>query len=347
MAAPATAYYAEHPDPAEPGQRVAFGTSGHRGSAFRLSFNEDHIAATSQAICDYRARAGITGPLFIGRDTHALSEPAFVTALEVLAANDVDVLVDAVAATPRPPRFPARFSRITRAGRTAWPTALSSPRPTTRPRTAASSTTRPTAGRPCRRSRRRSRSAPMIWSVAGCARSAGLVTPGPRRRQVRTTSSAGTWMGCLRWWTWARCRPPGYGSARTRLAPQRRRPGRDRRPVRARPDGGQPGGGRHLPVHDAGLGRQDPDGLLLAVCHGVPDRAPGRVRHRDRQRHRRRPARHRDPGRGPAQPQPLPGRRDRLPVPAPGRLARRRRGRQDDGQLRHHRPGDRGGRAAA
>src|SRR4029077_2810682 len=94
VAALVTAYYAEHPDPGEPGQRVAFGTSGHRGSAFRLSFNEDHIAATSQAICDYRARAGITGPLFIGRDTHALSEPAFVTALEVLAANDVSVLVD-------------------------------------------------------------------------------------------------------------------------------------------------------------------------------------------------------------------------------------------------------------
>jgi phosphoglucomutase len=94
VAALVTAYYSGHPDPGEPGQRVAFGTSGHRGSAFRLSFNEDHIAATSQAICDYRALAGITGPLFIGRDTHALSEPAFVTALEVLAANDVNVLVD-------------------------------------------------------------------------------------------------------------------------------------------------------------------------------------------------------------------------------------------------------------
>ena len=94
VAALVTAYYAEHPDPGEPGQRVAFGTSGHRGSAFRLSFNEDHIAAASQAICDYRALAGITGPLFIGRDTHALSEPAFVTALEVLTANDVDVLAD-------------------------------------------------------------------------------------------------------------------------------------------------------------------------------------------------------------------------------------------------------------
>ncbi|HUL28627.1 MAG TPA: phosphoglucomutase (alpha-D-glucose-1,6-bisphosphate-dependent) [Streptosporangiaceae bacterium] len=94
VAALVTAYYAGHPDPGEAAQQVAFGTSGHRGSAFRLSFNEDHIAATSQAICDCRSRAGVTGPLFIGRDTHALSEPAFVTALEVLAANDVSVLVD-------------------------------------------------------------------------------------------------------------------------------------------------------------------------------------------------------------------------------------------------------------
>ena len=77
-----------------PEQRVAFGTSGHRGSALRCSFNDDHIAATTQAICDYRAAAGTTGPLYLGRDTHALSEPAFVTALEVLAANEVTVLVD-------------------------------------------------------------------------------------------------------------------------------------------------------------------------------------------------------------------------------------------------------------
>ena len=103
VAALVTAYYAGHPDPGEPGQRVTFGTSGHRGSAFRLSFNEDHIAATTQAICDCRDRAGISGPLFIGRDTHALSEPAFVTALEVLAANDVDVLADAAGGyTPTP-----------------------------------------------------------------------------------------------------------------------------------------------------------------------------------------------------------------------------------------------------
>ncbi|MEU0098539.1 phosphoglucomutase (alpha-D-glucose-1,6-bisphosphate-dependent) [Streptomyces sp. NPDC006267] len=89
-----TAYYALHPDPAEPSQRVAFGTSGHRGSAFAAAFNEDHIAATTQAICDYRARQGTDGPLFLGADTHALSEPARVTALEVLAANRATVLID-------------------------------------------------------------------------------------------------------------------------------------------------------------------------------------------------------------------------------------------------------------
>jgi phosphoglucomutase len=89
-----TAYYSEHPDPSVPEQRVSFGTSGHRGSSLRNSFNDDHIAATTQAICDYRKGAGIDGPLFLARDTHALSEPAWVTAVEVLAANDVTVLVD-------------------------------------------------------------------------------------------------------------------------------------------------------------------------------------------------------------------------------------------------------------
>src|ERR1700679_552680 len=90
-----TAYYSVHPDPGDPAQRVSFGTSGHRGSAFAATFNEDHILATTQAICDYRARHGIGGPLYLGADAHALSEPAQVSALEVLAANGVRVLVDA------------------------------------------------------------------------------------------------------------------------------------------------------------------------------------------------------------------------------------------------------------
>jgi phosphoglucomutase len=89
-----TAYYTVHPDPGEVAQRVSFGTSGHRGSAFTATFNEDHILATTQAICDYRAGHGIGGPLYLGADTHALSEPAQASALEVLAANGVRVLVD-------------------------------------------------------------------------------------------------------------------------------------------------------------------------------------------------------------------------------------------------------------
>ncbi len=89
-----TAYYSEHPDPSIAAQRVAFGTSGHRGSAFELSFNEAHILAITQAICLYRKKHQIDGPLFLGMDTHALSEPAFASALEVLAANRVEVMID-------------------------------------------------------------------------------------------------------------------------------------------------------------------------------------------------------------------------------------------------------------
>ena len=97
------AYYDARPDPAVPAQRVAFGTSGHRGSALTTAFNEAHIVATTEAICRYRDGQGIDGPLFIGRDTHALSEPAFRSALEVLVAHGVDVRVDvADGYTPTP-----------------------------------------------------------------------------------------------------------------------------------------------------------------------------------------------------------------------------------------------------
>jgi phosphoglucomutase len=98
-----TAYYAFRPDPSDPGQRVAFGTSGHRGSAFHGAFNEWHILAITQAICDYRKKQKIDGPLFLGMDTHALSEPAFASALEVLAANAVEVMISERSAyTPTP-----------------------------------------------------------------------------------------------------------------------------------------------------------------------------------------------------------------------------------------------------
>jgi phosphoglucomutase len=98
-----TAYYTEIPDPSVPGQRVAFGTSGHRGSSFGASFNEWHVLAISQAICDYRKVQGIDGPLYLGIDTHALSQPAFESALEVLAANGVETMIAAAGEyTPTP-----------------------------------------------------------------------------------------------------------------------------------------------------------------------------------------------------------------------------------------------------
>ena len=96
-------YYALRPDPAEPSHRVSFGTSGHRGSSAACSFNEAHILAVSQAVAEYRAGQGIDGPLFLGMDTHALSEPALVSAVEVFAANGVQLMVDAeLGYTPTP-----------------------------------------------------------------------------------------------------------------------------------------------------------------------------------------------------------------------------------------------------
>ena len=89
-----TCYYADKPDVNDPAQRVAFGTSGHRGSSFKKSFNENHILATTQALCDYRAEQKIDGPVYMGIDTHALSRPAFASAMEVLAANEINVMID-------------------------------------------------------------------------------------------------------------------------------------------------------------------------------------------------------------------------------------------------------------
>ena len=97
------AYYDERPDPSNPAQAVSFGTSGHRGTSFTGTFTESHILVISEAIVRYRTAQGIDGPLFLGRDTHALSEPAFRTAVEVLVARGVDVAVDAQGGyTPTP-----------------------------------------------------------------------------------------------------------------------------------------------------------------------------------------------------------------------------------------------------
>ncbi|MGD0524828.1 MAG: phosphoglucomutase (alpha-D-glucose-1,6-bisphosphate-dependent) [Polyangiaceae bacterium] len=115
LAALGRAYDHDHPDPAVAEQRVAFGTSGHRGSSFRRSFNEDHIVAITEAICDYRAAHGVSGPLFVGADTHALSEPAQRTAIEVLVARGVDAVIAADGAYTPTPVVSARILRHNRA----------------------------------------------------------------------------------------------------------------------------------------------------------------------------------------------------------------------------------------
>jgi phosphoglucomutase len=139
-------YYTRQPDPARRDERVSFGTSGHRGSSRNGAFNERHILAITQAICDYRARQGIDGPVFLGIDTHALSESAYGSALEVLAANDVPTMIDSRDGFTPTPRFLATTGRARREGGSR--TASSSRRRTIRPRTEASSTTRPTVAPP-------------------------------------------------------------------------------------------------------------------------------------------------------------------------------------------------------
>jgi len=113
------AYFDVRPDPDNPDQRVVFGTSGHRGSSLDGAFNDAHIAATTQAICEYRSSQGYTGPLFLGKDTHALSDPAWDTAVEVLVANGVDVRVDSAGAYTPTPAVSHAILRANRDGGTA------------------------------------------------------------------------------------------------------------------------------------------------------------------------------------------------------------------------------------
>src|SRR3712207_5965938 len=193
------AYHDGHPDPGNPAQAVAFGTSGHRGSSLATTFNDDHIAATTQAIVEYRAREGTDGPLFVGADTHALSEPAWQTCVEVLWRTASPCWSTPPAASPPPRPCRTRSSPTTAAVPPASPTASSSPRRTTRRRTAASSTTRRTAAPPTPR--------PPGGSTTGrtsCSRRSWTGCGGGRwsRRAARsrsTTSSAATSTTCPPW----------------------------------------------------------------------------------------------------------------------------------------------------
>ena len=145
-------YFERRPDLDDPNQLVSFGTSGHRGSPLRGTFNEAHILAITQAICEYRREQGTDGPLYMGKDTHAVSEPAQRTALEVLAANNVETIIqqnDGITPTPVISRAILVYNRG-RGQKDISPTASWSRRRTIRRKMEASSTTRPTAVQPIR-----------------------------------------------------------------------------------------------------------------------------------------------------------------------------------------------------
>ena len=293
-----SAYYVAKPDPSDPGQRVAFGTSGHRGSSLRGSFNEDHILATSQALVEHRRATGITGPLFLGMDTHALSEPALATALEVFAANGVEVRIQAgrrYTPTPgdlprdpdleprpegRPRRRRRRHALPQPAGRRRLQVQPARRRPggTRHHEGGRVAGQRHPRGRPARREARELRE--------GAARRdhAGARLRGPLRRRPGERPRHGRHR---------------RGEAADRRRSPRRRVGRllgpDRRALPHRPRRREPGRGPDVLLHDPRQGRQDPDGLLVPLRDGGPHRPQGPLRRGLRQRRRRRSPRHRHP----------------------------------------------------
>ncbi len=334
-----TAYYTEKPDPGEAAQRVSFGTSGHRGSSFDRSFNEAHILAITQAICRHRAENGITGPLFLAKDTHALSEPAFATALEVLAANGVDVCVDAALGYTPTPALSLAILTHNRGRQTGLADGIVIT-PSHNPPEDGGFKYNPPNGGPADTAvtgwiekRANESLAAGLTDVRRCPYAKALAAAHALRFRHALRRRAGRGRG-------SRChsrrrplagrRPAGrrrhrlLAAHRRTLRPLPRPPARYRRP--------------HLPLHVRGLGRQNPHGLLLALRHGRPDRAQRPLRPGLRLRYRSRPPRHRHAQRRPAQSESLPGRRHFVSLFQPPAVARRCRRGQDDGFEQHHRP---------
>ena len=340
------AYDEIRPDPSDPAQRVAFGTSGHRGSAFRAAFNEAHILATTEAICRYRAAQGTTGPLFIARDTHALSEPAWRTALEVLVGNGVDVRVDAEDGyTPTPSLSLAII--VANRGRTTGLADGIVVTPSHNPPDDGGFKYNPPNGGPADTDVTRwiQDEANRILEATGADGLDGIRrVPFERARaQAGEYDFRGAYvadlenvidMAAIRGLRAAPRRRPAGRCGRRLLGPHRRA-------LRPRPHRDQRDRGPAVRVHDPRLGRQDPDGPVLAVRDGAARGAARPVRPRPGQRRRRGPARDRRPGRRADEPQPRHRRGDQLPVRRRALVARGRRRGQDARLLLDHRPGHR------
>ena len=279
-----SAYYDLTPDPDNPDQQVAFGTSGHRGSSLDTAFNDAHIAATTQAIVEYRASQGISGPLYIGKDTHALSLPAWTTALEVLVANGVTVLAENdedYTPTPAVSRAIVVHNATATGADVADGIVVT---PSHNPPRDGGLQVQPAARRPGRQRRdQRDRRPGQRPARRPLGHPPHRVRPDRRRRAPLRLP------GRLLRGPGQRAQPAR--GPRRRGADRRRPDGRRQRAVlglhlrapRHRPDRGQRQGRPAVGLHDPGHRRQDPDGLLLAQRDGQPDHEQGRVRHLHRQ----------------------------------------------------------------
>ena len=271
-------YYTRRPDPENPAEGVSFGTSGHRGSSLKGSFNEAHVLAIVQAVCEHRAGARVAGPLFLGMDTHALSEPAFASALEVLAANGVETMIQAGRGYTPTPVVSHAILGYNR-GRDGRPRRRDRHHALAQPPRGRRHQVRPAERRPGRhRGHARHRGAGERAAGRRPRRRApDAVQPRPQGRDDARPR--------LRH---AVCRRPGEHrrprSDRARRPEDRRRPdgrrrhrllGPDRHDVRPRARDRQPRGRPDVRLHAARPRREDPHGLLLPARDGGPDRAQG------------------------------------------------------------------------
>ena len=321
------AYYGRAPDMADPAQQVAFGTSGHRGSSLRGSFNEAHILAITQAICEYRRGAGIDGPLYMGKDTHALSGPAQRTALEVLAANGVETVIqrdDGVTPTPVVSRAILVHNRGRREHLADGVVVTPSHNP---PEDggfkynppdggpADAQVTRAIEGRANELLRAGNRDvkrmSPDAAMRATTTRPADLVMP-----YVEDLSNVVD-MEAIRAAGLKLAVDPLGGAGVAVL-------GADQRRLRARHRGRESRDRSDVRVHDGGSRRQDPHGLLEPVRDGASRRTEGPLPRRVRQRSGRGPARHRHALGRADEPEPLSRGGDPVPVDAPRAAGPRR-----------------------
>ncbi len=278
-----TAYYTETPDPSVPAQRVLFGTSGHRGSAFDRAFNEWHILAISQAICLYRKQHKIAGPLFLGMDTHALSVPALASALEVLAANEVEVMLSAEDEYTPTPAVSLAILTYNRGLKTGYADGIVITPSHNPPHDGGFKYNPPNGG-------------PADEKITGWieAKANEFLESGLKRvkrvslqkaLQASTTHRydyLNTYidelahvvdMDAIRQAKLSLGVDPLGGAGVHYWGPTCRS-------LWVEPHGSQPGRRSHLPFHDCGLGWSDPHGPLLALCDAALDRLEGSIRYR-------------------------------------------------------------------